>query len=117
MDDEDYERAAFCVRPLASLPDSDVDIAGWHGAGVDWRSVAKVAAEIMNAQVDPLDDEEIRRRVLAARLRKDDREWAIQLFTNAIGVYAGSGRWVDGRHRIEAMRQAGVLECVLKVFP
>jgi hypothetical protein len=117
MNDEDYERAAFCIRPLVSLPDTEVDIDGWHGAEVDWRSVANVAVEIMNADVDPLDHEEIRRRVLAAQLRRRDRGWAEQLFTNPIGIHAGSGRWVDGRHRIEAMRRAGVGMCVLQVFP
>lgn len=116
MNEEDYERAAFCIRPLASLPDAGVDIVGWHGADVDWRSVANVAVEILNADVDPLDHEAIRRCVLAAKLRKSDREWAIELFTNPIGIYAGSRRWVDGRHRIEAMRQAGVVVCVLQML-
>jgi hypothetical protein len=115
-DEEDYERAAFGIQPLASLPRTGVDIAGWDGAGVDWRSVADVAVELMNAHVDPLDEDEVRRLVVAAKLRRNDREWAIQLFTNPIGIYAESRNWVDGRHRVEAMRQAGVEMCVLKVL-
>jgi hypothetical protein len=70
----------------------------------------------MNAHVDPLDEDEVRRLVVAAKLRRNDREWAIQLFTNPIGIYAESRNWVDGRHRVEAMRQAGVEMCVLKVL-
>jgi hypothetical protein len=50
-------------------------------------------------------------------LSDSDRDWTDQLFTNPIGIYAESREWVDGRHRIEAMRLAGVIECVVQMLP
>jgi hypothetical protein len=66
--------------------------------------------------VDPLDKNEIISRVNASRLRSRERDWTIDLFIQPIGLRAKSRRWVDGRHRVEAMRRAGVVECVMQVL-
>jgi len=116
ISDEDYEREAFCVLSLRSLPKTGVDLVEWPGVDVDWMSAAKLAVRIFNAGVDPLDEVEIRRRVLGSSLRRRDRSWAVDLFIDPIALYAKSRRWSGGRHRVEAMRRVGVSATVLKIL-
>jgi hypothetical protein len=114
--DDDYERTAFRVVSIDTLPDSEVDLAGWHGPHVDWYSVSQVAVEIFEAGVDPLDHDEVKRRVTESELRPGDRSWAEGLFCEPVGIYRRSRRWVDGRHRTNAMRGAGVKRCLVQVL-
>jgi hypothetical protein len=116
ISDEDYEREAFCVLSLRSLPKTGVDLVEWPGVDVDWMSAAKLAVRIFNAGVDPLDEVEIRLRVLGSSLRRRDRSWAVDLFIDPIALYAKSRRWSGGRHRVEAMRRVGVSATVLKIL-
>src|SRR2546425_7979218 len=99
ISDEEYERSAFQVVPIASLPAmTGVNLVGWPGAQVDWRSVTRVAIAIFNVGVDPLDESAIRQEV-RARLHRRDRSWAVELFMDPIAIYAISRRWSNGRHR------------------
>jgi hypothetical protein len=116
ISDEEYERSAFQVVPIASLPATGVDLVGWPGTPADWRSVTRIAIAIFNAGIDPLDESAIRQEVGAARLDRRDRSWAIELFLDPIAIYAMGRRWSNGRHRVEAMRRADVPECLLKVL-
>ena|ERR1700724_3580133 len=116
LSDEQYERNAFCVLPLKSLPETGVDLVGWPGANVDWLATAQLAVCILNAGIDPLNEVEIRRRVLMSSLRGRDQTWAIDLFVDPIAIYAKSQRWSGGRHRVEAMRRVGVPATVLKML-
>jgi len=112
ISDEEYERSAFQGVPIASLPATGVDLVGWPGARVDWRSVTQFAIAIFNAGVDPLDESAIRQEVGGARLDRRDRSWARELFLDPIAIYAMGRRRSNGRHRVEAMRQADVPECL-----
>lgn len=116
INEDDYERSAFQVVPMASLPATGVDPAGWPGARVDWRSVTRLAIAIFRAGVDPLNELAIRQEVGAAGLHRREHSWAIDLFMDPIAIYAKSQRWSNGRHRVQAMRQADVPECLLKVL-
>jgi hypothetical protein len=101
---------------MDTLPDSEVDLAGWHGAHVDWYSVSQVAVEVFEAGVDPLDRGEVKHRVAQSNLREADRSWAEDLFCQPVAIYSRSRLWVDGRHRTQAMREAGVKRCLAQVL-
>lgn len=53
ISDEEYEREAFRVVPLASFPDARVDLIDWPDARIDWRSVAQLAVGIFAAGISP----------------------------------------------------------------
>jgi hypothetical protein len=116
LTDEEYERRAFRVVQLSSLPITDIDLVGWPGADVDWKTAAAVAVQVFNAGIDPIDRDAIERAVNQRQTRKRDREWIIDLFRDPIAIYAKSRRWSNGRHRVEAMRRAGASECVVQVL-
>jgi hypothetical protein len=86
LSDGEYERTAFRVVPIDTLPDSEVDLAGWHGAHVDWYSVSQVAVEVVEAGVDPLDRGEVKHRVAQSNLREADRSWAEDLFCQPVAI-------------------------------
>jgi hypothetical protein len=120
LSDEEWERAeraAFRVVSIATLPEPDVELAGWHGAKVDWRSVAEVTVAIFEAGVDPLDRDDVERRVAGSQLDRDERIWAIQMFAgDPVAFYRESRRWSGGRHRALAMRSAGATRCLVQIF-
>jgi len=116
LTDEEYERRAFRVVQLSSLPITDIDLVDWPGAEVDWKTAAAVAVQVLNVGIDPIDRDAIERAVNQRQIRKRDREWIIDLFRDPIAIYAESWRWSNGRHRVEAMRRAGASECVVQVL-
>ena len=115
----EYERRAYRVVELISLPDTglaEADLDGWHGRGVDWQAVSQAAVDALTSGLDPVDREAVESATQWKKLATRDREWAKQLLTQPICLYAVSRRWVDGRHRVEAMRVASVRRCVVQLL-
>jgi hypothetical protein len=90
LSDQESERTAFRVVSIDTLPESAVELAGWHGAQVDWYAVSRVAVEIFEARVDPLDHGEVEHRVAQFQLRSSDRSWAEDLFRQPVAIYGRS---------------------------
>jgi len=114
-------RASYEVILLAVLPDDGIAIEGqpdgscgcyWCRAADDWRAIACASVRLLTSGVDPLEtalDGSEEPRQLTWR----DRDLLCSLFAAPIVKLRGAAEFMDGRHRVHALRMAGAEWCVV----
>ena len=122
---DDEKRSSFEILWVHDLPPIDRDDirivpsllrrCGCHHCKGNWPKISRVAVEILEAGIDPLDHDAIVARAHQARLNARDRGWLYSLFypSEAITVLRGSREYTNGMHRVHALRVAGVDRCVV----
>ncbi len=110
---EERARDEFQIVHLAALRRTDVSVERRY-RGQRWREIAAAACAAFRSGVDPLDDEQLLRIAKKTLPSKIDRHGFMSLFTTPICM-GESGSYINGRHRVEAMREAGVVECVVTI--
>jgi len=117
---DDELRRSFEVVPVSDLPStdglelvpSDRDACCAH-CEADWPQVADVAVAWLESGGDPLDLAGLDRRARDAQLGADELDALWSLFADPITWFRGRDRYVNGRHRVHALRAAGVERCVV----
>lgn len=108
---ERRELASFEVVDLEELPATDAELAERYGKA-DWPAIASLAIELLEEEVSPHDDKTIRARGTAA-LTNEGCGLLQSLFFAPIAIPREASAFINGRHRIAAMRAAGVRRCVV----
>jgi hypothetical protein len=122
---DDEVRASFEVVRVADLPAvsrADIPVVsaegkpcGCYWCEPDWRAIAAVSVQILEEGTDPLDHNALSTRAEELGLSADERGWLHGLFSPgaAIIVLRDSRQFMNGMHRIHALRMAGVERCVV----
>jgi hypothetical protein len=114
--DDEYERQAFRVVTLGELPATGVTVVDWPLRNADWYTIARTAVDVLGSGVDPMDRDAVQELVSRCDLVQSTSDHVMVTFTNPIAMYDVSRQWVNGRHRVQAMREAGAERCVLQVL-
>lgn len=116
------QRASFEVLALDELPAIvGVELRpSKHGAcclhcEADWPRIAGAAVQWLESGRDPLDRTAIERHARRLGLDVDSTRWLLSLFKpwDAIVWLRRGGQFVNGQHRLHALRAAGVERCVV----
>lgn len=105
-------RAAIQIVWLADLPPTVVT-AKREAQQQDWPAIGAAACKIYRSKVDPLDLKAVLAAHPARGLRGPTHHGLASLFANPI--VASPRGYTNGRHRTQAMRDVGVLECVIEL--
>lgn len=122
MPTEEQLRASFevvCLSELPPTPSAELRPSK-RGAcclhcEADWPRIAAAAVQWLESGSDPLDYAGIERHAQGLGLDHESIRWLDSLFRPswAICWLCRSGQLVNGRHRLHALRAAGVERCVV----
>lgn len=110
------ERSSIQIVALAYLPATEVDVQPTY-YNANWPRIAHVAEQLLGSGIDPLDHGVVRREAKRRIVDSHDRSWLLSLFFDPIVVSLESQQYTNGRHRVHAMRRAGVRTCVVHAEP
>ena len=79
----------------------------------DWPRIARLSCECRETGIDPLDMKQVEDFADRADLSVQDRHGFISLFQDPI--YHHPRGYINGRHRIQAMLEAGVKRVVIRI--
>jgi len=108
-------RASYAVVPISELPTTGP--ANLHRRdsvdyeSVDWAKLSQAATAYLETGQDPLDSFAVRSHGHDAGFSTSEVNWLESLFSDPIA--AGEWSYVNGRHRTEACREAGVTHLVI----
>ena len=107
---DDERQGSFEIVALNSLPDVPQDLEVPPG---DWMSIAKVSVEFIAAGGNPLDVYAVNAFARNRLSQENDRFELYRLFTDEIVCGHDDNGFTNGRHRVHAMRLAGVERYVI----
>jgi hypothetical protein len=112
---QDGRRRSFDVVPVDKLPVTDQGSLRRGGSvdyeGADWKAIAVAAESYLATGGDPNDSEDACRVGRETGLSESDLHWLQDLFSDPISL--SDDNYGNGRHRTEAMREAGVERIVI----